>query len=682
MIQSGQLLEFLNKNQVMVGVCQQINAGQVRVLTEQNKEMNLVERKILHVLDRYVAGSASRLEKVEDMKNWSQRCSQLWADVDLRTLWEVLDGESEVQSIRDLAGMYFSHAGDSERSALLRALVEDRVYFERKGDEGFYPRSAEKVQLILDQIARETRKQQSRIATVNWIRTNLGPKGESMPPPPEVESFLGFFQEVAVRQQQSNQYQNVTQLLHEAGCHGRAEELSLQLLIRSGFWDEDINLQLLEYDVPQQFTREGLQQVESLNLNPADYLSRRQDLRHLHTITVDDAETTDIDDALSWETTPAGGTRLWIHIADPAEFVLPDTPLDHEAARRFTSIYLCEGKIEMLPSKLAQDLCSLVQGVPRLALTVEVEFDAQAQLLNFGIRESLIQVGRRMSYEDVDQELDSDPRLQTLYELARQLREQRVARGAIEIVRPELRIKVTPDKQILLKRVERDSPAQQMVSEMMILANHLVARRMGEARIPLIYKVQEAPSETMSDGRPLLKRAEMSTRSALHYGLGLDAYTQFTSPIRRFNDLVLHRQIKNWLRTGTGRYSDEELVYMIALSDRALNSANIIQRENFRYWLLKYFSQMPTPRLVSATVKSIGDEKGWLNLTEYCYDVPMPSADLGGLKEGDSLWLSIEQAQPRRGRLVIRRSQGPVIEVPESSADASDENSSTAAGSV
>ncbi|PKL74288.1 MAG: hypothetical protein CVV27_21280, partial [Candidatus Melainabacteria bacterium HGW-Melainabacteria-1] len=158
---------------------------------------------------------------------------------------------------------------------------------------------------------------------------------------------------------------------------------------------------------------------------------------------------------------------------------------------------------------------------------------------------------------------------------------------------------------------------------------------------------------------PLLKRAEMSTRPGIHYGLGLDAYTQFTSPIRRYNDLVLHRQIKSWLRTGAGEYNDEALAHMIALSDQAIFSANFIQRENFRYWLLKYFSQLPTPRLVSAKVNSIGEEKAWLNLIDYCYDVPMAAGDLAGLKEGDSLWLTIEQAQPRRGRLIIRRSAGP-----------------------
>lgn len=658
MIQTGQLLEFLNKNQVMVGVCQQVNAGHVRLLTEQNKEMNLVERKVLHVLDRKLPPNASRLEKVDAMKDWSARCAKSGPEVDITTLWEVLEGEQEVQSIRDLAEMCFSTAGDAERSALLRALVEDRVYFDRKGDEGFVPRSSDKVQLVQEQQARESKRLLARQSSLSWIRQNLV-ENTPTPLPPEAESFLTPLSEVAIRQQQSSHYPAMSQLLQEAGASGRTEELSLQLLIRSGVWDEDINLHLLEFDVPQHFSRDLLNSVDALNPEIEAALAKRRDLRDLPTITIDDDDTTDIDDALSWEKLPDNQTRLWVHIADPAEYVQPETPLDTEAAKRFTSIYLCEGKIEMLPARLAQDLCSLVQDQPRLALSVEVLLDDQANVLSTEIYESVITVKRRMSYTEVDAELSSDPTLQQLSTISQQLRESRLTRGAVEITRPELRIKVTADKQIHLKRIDRDSPAQMLVSEMMILANHRVAKCLGEARVPLIYKIQDAPTETMGDGRPLLKRAEMSTRMGLHYGLGLDAYTQFTSPIRRYNDLVLHRQIKSWLQTGSGKYSEEELAYMIALSDRAINSANYIQRENFRYWLLKYFSKLPTPRLMAAKVNNINDEKAWLNLIDYCYDVPMAAADLAGLKEGDPLWLSIDQAQPRRGRLVIRRAKAP-----------------------
>lgn len=654
MIQAGHIVEFLNKNQVMVGVCTQVNANHLRLLTEQNKEMNLVEKKVLHVLEQRLPPQANRLEKIEWLKNWSARFAQLPADLDLQTLWEVLDGDTSTLSVADMAGMYYSDCGDIERATLLRALVEDKLYFERRGDEGFAPRSAANVTQIREQLTKAAEKERAREALHQWIHAVLV-KDQPGPPPAEAKSFLASLQDVAVRQQNATPYPQVSQWLQSAGVQGKPEDQCLQLMIRSGIWDEDINLHLIEYDVPRHFSQELLQQVQAIQLLPEQYLSRREDLRGHHTITIDDPETTDIDDALSWQLREDGHTLLWVHIADPAEFVQPDTPLDQEAARRFTSIYLCEGKIEMLPAHLAQDLCSLVQGQPRLAISVGVELDPEGQILDTRICESLIQVHQRLSYDDIDAQLGDKPELQQLHALVLKLRQQRLDRGAVEFDRPELRIKVTPDKQILLKQVARDSPAQSLVSELMILANYVVARTLGKAQIPLIYKTQEAPSDTMSDGRPLLKRAEMSTRMGLHYGLGLEAYTQFTSPIRRYNDLILHRQIKSWLRTGQSMYSEAEIQHVIAMSDQALFSANFIQRENYRYWLLKYFSQLPTPRHVAASVRSLGDEKGWVTLEDYCYDVPLPVSDLKDLEVGAPLTVSLEQIQPRRSKLFVKR---------------------------
>lgn len=641
----------------MVGACLQVNAKHLRILTEQNKEMNLNEKKVLNVLDKALANTINRLEKVDALKHWSQQFQDLQS-LDLETLWEVLEEEDAPLPIGEIAEMYFSESGDYERSLLLRCLLDDRVYFERKGDEGFQARARDKVAQIQEQLAREAQKAQARQDVVRWATQNQQADG-AQPPPEGIQDFIEKFQDVAVRQQQSKAYSVVSQILQEAQIQGRPEEQALKLLIHSGVWDEDINLHLLEFDVPRHFSQDLLNSVERIEPQAEAHLEQRRDLRGLYTVTIDDAETTDIDDALSLERLDNGRVRVWVHIADPAEYIEIDSDLDREAARRFTSIYLCEGKIEMLPSQLSQHVCSLVQGEPRLALSVGVEISDGGELSQIEICESVIQVDRRMSYLEVDRELADNDVLQTLHHCAQQLQARRLERGAVEFTRPELRIKVTADKEILIKRIERDSPAQKLVSEMMILANALVAKTLGDAGVPLIYKVQDAPREILADGRPLLKRAEMSVSPGVHYGLGLEAYTQFTSPIRRYNDLVLHRQIKAWLRDGRGRYSADEIQHTIALSEQALFSAGFIQRENFRYWLLKHFQSLATPRVLAATVNSVSEEKGWVNLTAYCYDVPLPASELAGLTAGDELWVSLDQIHPRRSKLYVRRVSDP-----------------------
>ncbi len=660
-VQPGTLVEFLQKNDVLTGVCQYSNPQHVRILAENNKELNLSEKKILHMLRRSLPQSMSRMDRVAALKDWSQTVNEADMTIDLQTLWEVLEGENSSLDLNTLAGMYFSEPGDLERACLLRALLQDRTFFERRGDEGFAARSAETVAQIQAQHKREEDKRLGRQLLCRWIAACEKTPG---PPPPEAQSALPLLQDVAVLGRRSGHFQTVTQLYDEAGVQsGALEDRCLNTLIRSGLWDEDINLGLIEHAVPRHFSRELLQAVEALPEVSAQCPPERLDLRHLETLTIDDIETTDIDDALSWEATP-DGYRLWVHIADASAFVLPDTALDQEASRRFTSIYLCEGKIEMLPARLAQDLCSLVAGLPRLALSVALELSPELDIRAARIHETLIQVSRRLSYEEVDAILPETPLLQTLLQLAGHHREQRLARGAVEFNRPELRIKVSEDKQIQLKQVERDSPAQLLVSELMILANHWVARLLSEARIPLIYKTQDAPTEEKPAGRPLLKRAEMSARPGSHYGLGLDVYTQFTSPIRRYNDLILHRQIKHWLHTRSSRYAEEEIQQLIVLSEQAVFSANYIQRENYRYWLYKYFQRLPLPRIFPARVVSISQEKAFVHLPDFCLDAFISPAELNGLKEENLCWVEIVQAQPRKGQLQLRRVPEPAQATP------------------
>lgn len=655
-MQSGTLVEFLQKSDLMVGVCILTNPQHVRILAENNKELNLHERKILHVLKRTLPPSMNRMDRVAALKEWAGKFENA-PSLDLHTLWEVLADERESLDLETLASMYFSDPSDLDRSTLLRALVADRIYFERKGgDEGFIPRTTENVNQIQSMMRREEEKRQGRQALIRWIATCEKAPG---PPPEGAQATLPLIQDVAVMGRRSGHFQVVSQFFDEAGVGGASlEDRCLRLLTRSGIWDEDINLSLIEMQVPLQFSRDLLESVAEIGSVSADCPINRKDLRYLETLTIDDAETTDIDDALSWEKTETG-FRLWVHIADASTYVIPDTPLDQEASRRFTSIYLCERKIEMLPPHLSQNICSLVAGEPRLALSVAFELNPAFEVQKASIHETLIEVKQRMSYDEVDQNLNAQPLLQTLLQLATHHREQRLARGAVEFNRPELRIKVNAEKEIILKQVERDSPAQLLVSELMILANHWVAKLLAEARVPLIYKTQDAPTEENAQGRPLLKRAEMTVRPGAHYGLGLDVYTQFTSPIRRYNDLILHRQIKHWLHTQTNLYNEEQIQQLIALSDQAVFSANFIQRENYRYWLYKYFQSLPTPRIFKARVVSISPEKTFVHLPDFCLDTLFPAGDALDLHEGSEFWLEISQAIPRKGLLQLRRVSAP-----------------------
>lgn len=662
MINKGSIVEFQLKNKLTLGICLQEGPKQIRLLTDAGREINFKTAKILHVFDTALNASLSRAEQVDTLKKWQQRFDNSSLEIDLETLWEVLHEEREPMDIRSIAEMYFSDITDEAVGLLLRRVLEDGLYFEQKSDLGFLARSEDTLQQIRGQRQKEDERLRERQDTLHWIQQSLK-QNFKIPPPERAKQMLTMLQDVAIRQEKSNQYSAVNRIFQDLNIKGKPEELCFQLMVQSGIWDEDINLHLIEYDVPQHFSQELLKQMETL-ANTASDLTHRQDLQHLYSITIDDDSTTDIDDALSWEDLDNGNTRLWMHIADPAEYVVPDSLLDVEAAKRFTSIYLCEKKIEMLPARLSQDVCSLVQNDLRQTLSLAVEVTPTGDIVDAVLSESVICVRQRLSYITVDTYFE-DPaqappelkRLPDILQLTEIFKAKRLERGAVEFFRPELRIYVNADKEITLKTVERDSAAQQLVSELMILANSQVAKMMNEAKIPLIYKVQAAPTETLPDGRPMLKRAEMSTRADVHYGLGLEGYTQFTSPIRRYNDLVLHRQIKHWLRTGEAFYSEEQLQHIIALADQAIFSANYIQRENFKYWLYTYFSRLSKPRVLDGVIKNIKDDRAWVHLPEYCVDVPMSASEIEGHMPEEEIQVLLDQIQPRKGRLLARKAR-------------------------
>lgn len=662
MIHKGNIVEFQLKNKLTLGICLEEGPKQIRLLTDAGREIKFKTAKILHVFQQGLSANLSRTEQIDSLKKWNQRLEDSDLDVDLETLWEVLSEEREPMDIATMAEMYFSDIDDLSVAVLLRRVLDDGLYFEQKGDLGFQARSEETIQQIRGQRQKEEERLRERQDTLHWVQQCLK-QNQKVPPPERAKGMLQMLQDVAIRQDKSTHYSTVSRMLNDLGLKGKAEDLCFQLMVQSDVWDKDINLHLIEYDVPQHFSQELLKQMETL-ANTASDLSHRQDLTQLYSITIDDEATTDIDDALSWESLDNGNTRLWVHIADPAEYVIPDSLLDVEAAKRFTSIYLCEGKIEMLPARLSQDVCSLVQDDPRQAISLSVEVSPEGDVLNAALTESVIEVKQRLSYIEVDgyfAQPETTPealqKLPEILKLTEAFKAKRLERGAVEFFRPELRIHVDAEKNITLKTVERDSAAQQLVSELMILANSQVAQIMHRAEIPLIYKVQEEPKETLPDGRPLLKRAEMTTRADVHYGLGLESYTQFTSPIRRYNDLVLHRQIKHWLRTGEAFYDESQLQHMIALADQAIFSANYIQRENFKYWLYTYFSRLEKPRVVQGVIKNIKDDRAWIHLPEYCVDVPMAATEIAGHMPDEEIEVLLDQIQPRKGRLQARKAR-------------------------
>jgi len=362
-----------------------------------------------------------------------------------------------------------------------------------------------------------------------------------------------------------------------------------------------------KYDLPREFSPAALDQARSVPMEVAEGdLAGREDLRSVPFVTIDGETAKDFDDAVAVCREADGAIRLWVAIADVAHYVYPDSPIDKDALDRGTSVYFPGICLPMLPEALSNGICSLNPGVDRLVLTAEMLFDGRGARVSSRFYPAVMCSRARLTYHQVAQVLDKtsshDPLpsqtpledLRLMAELALRLQQMRFRRGSLDFDLPEpeivLDLQGRPD-QIL--RAER-TPAHRLIEEFMLAANEAVATFLSERHIPLLYRVHEPPDmekllafqtflahfnigldlseETVSPAalqgaldavrdRPeermvnqyllrSMKQARYDAANLGHFGLASDCYCHFTSPIRRYPDLVVHRILRRVLSAG------------------------------------------------------------------------------------------------------------------------------------
>lgn len=383
--------------------------------------------------------------------------------------------------------------------------------------------------------------------------------------------------------------------------------------------------------IPREFSDRAMQQAErtAVEVSPADRVGRL-DLRDLQMVTIDGEDAKDLDDAVSL-TKGEGLWHLGVHIADVCNYVQEGSALDREAVKRGTSVYLTDRVIPMLPHKLSNGICSLNAGEDRLALSCLMDIDEKGNVVSHRIAETVIRVDRRMNYTDVNKiltdpacpeaERDADfvPMLTDMAGLSETLRRRRHARGAIDFDFPEAKILLDADgKPVDIVARERNR-ATKLIEDFMLAANETVAEDFFWQDLPFVYRthenpdpekiralqeflrgfgysvrgskdgihpkelqklmerIEDTPEETMISRMTLrsMRQARYSTRCTGHFGLAAKYYCHFTSPIRRYPDLQIHRIIKDTLR---GRMTPERITHYTEILDAVAEQASQTER--------------------------------------------------------------------------------------------------------
>ena len=463
-----------------------------------------------------------------------------------------------------------------------------------------------------------------------------------------------------------------------------------------------------KYHLPAEFPREVLDQAERIPEKiDARQLEGREDLRNDFIVTIDPDDARDFDDAIQVEKTNSGW-RLGVHIADVAAYVEPGSALDREARRRGNSVYLPDRVIPMLPERLSNGVCSLNPEVDRLTHSVFIHFDKHGAAKSARFGRSVIRSAHRLTYKQAYAILTSPPRdrlgerLHLAGELASLLRRKRFEHGALDLDFPE--VKVLVDKQghpVRLERIENDE-SHQLVEEFMLAANEAVARELKKRAVPTVYRVHENPDpEKLAEyrefvlsfnykvgdlthrtelqrllasirGKPeeqalkvallkSLKRARYAPQPLGHYGLAKANYLHFTSPIRRYADLVVHRALgrprspsaPDGVPQRRGLYGPDmseiaSIAEHISITERTAADAENDAAQMKKLEFFQHQLDQRNPQIFRASI---------VDVRNYGLMVELPDALITGLIHVSSLTDDFYLFLPARRQLIGRRSR-------------------------
>lgn len=613
----GAIVEYLDQGRFRPGLVIRENDRKLTVLEGSGRERSITSDL---VMVRYSDRKATPSDLPSVLEEIQAERAELAEGLDLYLLWEVVHEQARSFSAAELAELFFGRRSQAAASVMLETLLGDRLYFVRRHME-FVPRTPEQVERLRIQAERVRMRSDEFREMQRLMRQVL--QGDSAPSAEEAAGLVArlrpFVENPFTRSRETNT------LLEQAAPDIEPVEAAFEILDRLGQAPPIPRFAAIG-GLRIEFPERVMAEAEAVKAPDRELTDGR------FSVTIDDEETVEVDDALSCERLPDGNLKVRIHIALVTDFVPKDGAMDHEASERVTSVYLPETTIRMLPDAVSCAAASLVAGEERPVFTTEVTLSPDGELLDTAIHPGRVRINRRLSYDEADRilaEVDggndsghdadgtpaagnsrepgtscageaglsavsagSDDNRETartlhlLHQASSILRERRRRAGALLVQRRETKVKVHDDE-IDVRMVDASSPSRTLVGEFMIMSNFVAARYAADNRIPMIYRVQPRIGSELPIQRPRL-----SLYPEYHAGIGLDCYAQVSSPIRRYADVVLQRQLIAALSGAISSvYSPEELLQVLAGAESAEAERRELERRAKRYWILRYLER-------------------------------------------------------------------------------------------
>lgn len=584
--------------------------------------------------------------RAEALEPLQMQIKSLINEIDVDLLWETLteDNDFMQKSTAELAVLYFEKQDSPHCSAIFHALREERLHFKCK-TTSFSPRTIKDIEELRIKLKREE-ETQLEITTIQ----------SAFKSPARLESNLG---ERCLRWIKGQPDKRLERALE----YKDPKSVVFWRLVKD------------EY-LPQ--TADPAPTLANLSVSHPTYILDAAKEIELHSnqdenmcsssFSIDDPETTEIDDALSARQC---GEHIEVHIdiADTSRLVEKDSLIDLEALKRATSLYLPTATYYMLPPRLGSDLGSLVAQKPRYSMRTTLLFNKEGEVVEKRISQQKIIVHKRLDYDQADELIENEQselanELRLLHQLALIRKEYRKKKNALILQRPEWKLFVDKEANVVAKSLSHDSKSRQLVSEMMIAANEANAQIAQENDIPLIFRTQSPPADALppiDDNDPamllklrgLIRPATLSQHPQAHWGLGLSVYCQSTSPLRRYADLLHQRQLSAFIQKKDFPYTKEDMLKMIANLDGIEQNMKRIEWSVNQRWALEHIKQGPQKDLPARIVAIM---KTGLKIQILANGAEGLSPHNADKALGDIVRANVEQVKPRRGylRLNIR----------------------------
>ncbi|XWS43729.1 hypothetical protein CRYUN_Cryun16bG0128600 [Craigia yunnanensis] len=690
-LKRGFLLEFKkDSDRILLGIAQRPDGKKNWMVYDQNGVTSSIKPQQI----TYIIPGEENFDQTEISK-FLEKAQENLDPILLEIAWVELLEKNTLVTAEELAEMIFGSAEPLESYSAHLLLSKDEIYFtvlETKGFRSIYgPRPTGQVEeLLRKKLAKEAAEKELQDFVQLLVSAKAKP-AHAKPPKSswivdeKIQYKIESLEAYAIDACKSDEQRKTSGMILKAMGLTKTASSALNLLINIGYFPVHVNLDLLKLNILTDHSDEIIAAAESLLSESSDLDEmNRKDLSHLKVYAIDVDEADELDDALSATRLQDGRIRVWIHVADPTRYVEPGSIVDREAMRRGTSVFLPTGTYPMFPEKLAMVGMSIKQGELCNAVSVSVVLHSDGSIAEYSVQNSIIKPTYMLTYESATEllhlNLEEEAELKMLSEAASLRLKWRRQQGAIDTSTLETRIKVVnpedSEPSMNLYVENQEDPAMRLVSEMMILCGEVVATFGSCNNLPLPYRGQpqsnidisafshlpEGPVRSSAIVK-IMRAAEIDFRNPIRHGaLGIPGYVQFTSPIRRYLDLLAHYQVKAFLRGESPPFSAGQLEGMASIVNMQVRVVRRLSSSSLHYWIIEFLRRQPREKKYRALIlKFIKDRIAALLLVEartfssyFAVGLQASAWVSVGTQVGDEVEVQVEEDHPRDDVLSLK----------------------------